>query len=567
MDAFLEAAQFQMRVHSNVSPDYTLDGNALANIDPIIATIGPAMRDVIEAGESAKLYSREMINQYHSIVRLLQDNNPTHVPLYTLTGWRRGFEYTASFESLTKLVRILRRTREVVGEDERRRFLKEAMGSVQEYIDMFSEAPVHIPGEEFRLTDRFIDSRTIPAFRTCRLSEDPMLEIERVTEEFVGSLDFCRGLLFRFVSREVRDQWLESFHRLYDLFEQLLLEPHKSRINTHNVRWSLLADNDQLYSAISRIASNYNRQFTGSVSHDHIVDTHELLESILVDGARRSSRCAGALKKEIYTPDGVDVWVAVNGFLVAATPILQGRKYLTLLEARRLAATARVAYWYSKRSVDNTDSETSADTVGSDSDLSVYETVLVNAYLDLVPDALAEDESAVDDFLGSRARSRTEIVLLRMSRIEESLYGEFTDKADQLITFWESYTGPHSREYLRIVLAVAHCAGKLDKISDMLVRLFEEGNPDTLRSKAIPFLAVDQLEFTNEVMATVESLLESLDKKSDVFILWYMAFRYNQPEYCDVLRDAQEVIDSIDNASDRKLARNNLPKRCSQDLL
>jgi hypothetical protein len=147
-----------------------------------------------------------------SSVRWAQDPNPAHVPLFS-AHFATGTPRSLSFEGLSQLIGGLRQLQEVligneVSLDDKRSFMIDLTDGVDAMIKMIREHDIkyHRPVEE------------LPR----RHSEDPLARIDEITEQVVGHVDFCRGLLFRFVSRETRDYWMDTLRELHDLLFVLL---------------------------------------------------------------------------------------------------------------------------------------------------------------------------------------------------------------------------------------------------------------------------------------------------------------------------------------------------------
>jgi hypothetical protein len=166
----------------------------------------PAHRMLLEA------HNVKHLRQALSIVRLAQDPNPEHVPLFSAhiaTGTPRSL----SFEGLSQLIGGLRQLHVVLSGDEvsledKRSFMIDLTDGVDAMINMIRENDIeyHRPGDG------------LPR----RHSEDPLARIVEITEQVVAHIDFCRGLLFRFVSRETRDHWMAMSRELHDLLFGLL---------------------------------------------------------------------------------------------------------------------------------------------------------------------------------------------------------------------------------------------------------------------------------------------------------------------------------------------------------
>jgi hypothetical protein len=89
------------------------------------------------------------------------------------------------------------------------------MKAVHDLVVMPYQAPAHWTGDEMPLKSVLFRRCSAMFPRECRLAHDPLAGIERIARDFfIGSIDFCRGLLFRFVSRETRDEWIESLYEL-----------------------------------------------------------------------------------------------------------------------------------------------------------------------------------------------------------------------------------------------------------------------------------------------------------------------------------------------------------------
>jgi hypothetical protein len=358
-DAALDEALYHVIDSTSELADYTLQVSDDLSIARLMSTAaGPALRNMMQALDTyfarsspdlrshGEVFSRpenfQVIRQFKSVVRMLQDPVLYHVPLYEVF-MNPGFHDRASFESLSVLLSSLGQVRTVVQGNHKVEFLQGLMKTIENFIYMISRAPNHLVGEELRVYEAhhyFNPSITSP--RSCRLSEDPVARIERLTREFVESMDFCRGLLFRFVQRETRDRWMDNFHELYDLFEQLLVGRLEFPIATHSVRLAWFDSHESMVRYLARV-----RDLLPSVtdfSRGDLESMHSDLESFLRGIEQRSSMQTGSLRCGEIDPMEVTVRDTVRVFVATLGPLLGGRQYLTVEEANVVTHAARVAF-------------------------------------------------------------------------------------------------------------------------------------------------------------------------------------------------------------------------------
>jgi hypothetical protein len=281
------------------------------------------MNDILSGYESSG-----MIRHLKSVIRLLQEPSGLHVPVFAV-DWISGFPHMASYELLSSLLNSLQRVRTVVDSSQT---LRGIMTEVKGFIEMLISAPSHMAGEELRMDNSRFSNPLMTSLRTCRLSEDPVSEIEWIAEELVGSTDFCRGLLFRFVLRETRFIWLEKFHTIYVLLEQLTLDQQDGP--NRKVRLAWLDNHESMMSEIADIRNLHESDFTNEDMHN----MRDLFESILRDIEHRSSLSHGSLTRDVTVPGDMTTRNLIGQFLVSAEPLEAGHQYLTVREAERFVS-------------------------------------------------------------------------------------------------------------------------------------------------------------------------------------------------------------------------------------
>jgi hypothetical protein len=243
LDAVLNESRMRVADITGPVSDYTS-----VSIDQLMSTVSPEMRDVLRAlddpnrlnsahpvRQSGALFflevftrsaNPEVIHQFQSVVRRLQSAAEYLVPLYQVDmyyGFHR--EVNESFSMLRTFLQQVQTRPHVVP--------AYYLGTIKAFIQMMAGGGNNAVG-----VSENDDLNPLFTLRSCRVSENPVAEIERLTRGTVDSMEFCRGLLFRFVPEETRDRWIDEFHELYCLLDQLRRDPQSPMTATHNVQLS-----------------------------------------------------------------------------------------------------------------------------------------------------------------------------------------------------------------------------------------------------------------------------------------------------------------------------------------
>lgn len=161
-----------------------------------------------------------LIREIRSTLRAIQHPDFLTVPLFAVND-STGFPSSLAVEALVSAVASLRRVREVAQStdiplEEKRVFISDLADFVLRTLRTIEESP-----GDTSTHHRYYQSGSFSY--ECRVSEDPLGVIEQITETLIASDEFCRGLLFRYVSSHKRDNWRDSFLELYDSLEQVIL--------------------------------------------------------------------------------------------------------------------------------------------------------------------------------------------------------------------------------------------------------------------------------------------------------------------------------------------------------
>jgi hypothetical protein len=626
LDAILNDAQYHATQITGQVANYNLDVNL--SLERLMTTVGPRMRDMMQAldeyhspGGSDRRFFREVfsrtgngdvIHEFQSVVRLLQDPVSDHVPLYSACPFF-GISDMASYIARPELLTSLRRVRTVVlrgTEEQKRVYLDGLMYTVREMIGMLTKAPNHLVGEELRSQEThayFNPSITSP--RSCRLSGDPVARIERLTREFFESMDFCRGLLFRFVPRDTRDRWMDNFHELYDLFEQLLVGQQESPY--HNVRlgWFRRQPNGNRYNSpvvfMFSIRDIYDRRSFGPYfSCDELNAMKTNFESILRNIENRSSMGIGSLRSEIEIDTrNSSVRDRVGEFLATVEALFRGRQYLTVEEAEVVTHSARVAYTYinirlrdypirttapvlTHRAITTTTPRpTESNNTPFWSPEHEFTTPRMEWTMAEVQGIVGHMGRGADrSFLLGRASDRSiddlevtpahlrrimfypdELVVAKFIQLGLRFHIETTleitagvpDRMSQLISYWETYSGPDSARYLEVLLRVSDLTRNSVMLSAFLMRVFKGNEVSRIENLAHAiFLRGAHIStwtyLTKEATSAISKFWATRDR--DVTRLSRIALSPVDSEYCARFRYAMASLDSIRDASLRNAA-------------
>jgi hypothetical protein len=233
MASKLGVLQYRIDMEVEYEWDSGLDSSVIPSVEFMMETMGTELEEmarVVDAGVPDDLDYDDfyypfsdgrrvrLINQASAITRLAQDPDHAKVPLFE-TNADFGFPAILTYEKLESLIQSLVGVRGVctasdVPQDEKRTDLSEIMEAVHDIVELLYRAPAHDTGEELPQCPHPWGRSSAMFPRECRLAHDPLAGIERIATDLIGSIDFCRGLLFRFVSRETRDEWIESLYEL-----------------------------------------------------------------------------------------------------------------------------------------------------------------------------------------------------------------------------------------------------------------------------------------------------------------------------------------------------------------
>jgi hypothetical protein len=266
------------------------------------------------------------------------------VPLY-LVNANIGFPTVLSYGKLTRLIERLMRLRSLVtargvSDIDRSVVVYESMKPVHEIIRMLYRAPAHVTGDEMPLR-YYPRRRSVEIFpRECRLSNDPLAGIERITRDLIGSIDFCKGLVYRFVSRETRSDWIESLHELYALLEQVFYGHQDIVLPSSNVRLVWMHQYHELiHGTIQGIQTHLNDYLR--LSEPRALDyISVLLSDFIQDGSSMRNPASYDFVGESSEMTAIE---AVAEFLEAAQCITH-HGYISADEARRIRHAAAYAF-------------------------------------------------------------------------------------------------------------------------------------------------------------------------------------------------------------------------------
>lgn len=594
----------------------------LADIDVSrLPSMIPSLEQLLRGDTSSTPSTIRLIHETQSILRILHDPNPDHVPLYNPTKYS-GFWTGDPFKKLSELVGLLRRLRSSF-EDEKRGIIKKVLESVTGLIREISSTPEHRIGEELRPNrDNMYFNPSLAFPRQARLSEDPLVELERLTEEFLASSEFCRGWLFRFVPRQTRDDWIVSLHRVYDLVEQVYIggthDEHRNvrliRVSDQSTVFKYIDDVQNKLSMLRDASAGYmNGNRYGSAGSK----IHDIIGCI---GYRNHLPSFEAIGFEVDT-SRVSKREALEQFVRAAEP-LRNHDYLTVAEAERFADAARVAYWslehWSDLDPNSFESDTeslyivdrepreNSDSEGEtprsrarprrrfpiSTDLNLTEVSLVVSFLERYPDlqrllGSMDRPGFVKAMFGSYSglrllfRHADEIVILKILHRSLQVAGKSfviqffdsnPDLVDRFVTYWENCPGPYSGKYLRVVQRATRFADRPGKLSGLLERVFESGNLDKIRDIAVMFIEYEEqvvsgVEFTQSSKDAIDRFWSAQEEEAPLFFLTYMTisqimFPERNAQYCAILRNARPVLDTIGGEDLRRRARESFLTRC-----
>jgi hypothetical protein len=216
------------------------------------------------------------LNNLRTTVRLLQSPDREHVPLFSssrLWGFPAEFLSSATIASVVEGLRSIRMvvTSPGVSLDTKRSVLNELLAVFDKLRIMISSAPSHDTGSELNTETSFRRTDDTSLINTCQVSADPLGDIETITRTVISSLDFCRGLLFRFVSRTERDSIADAIMTMYDRIEQLILELDYTVTSGLGGRVFALNDRDEFERDLNALSTNVdNRHRHVSVFSAHI---------------------------------------------------------------------------------------------------------------------------------------------------------------------------------------------------------------------------------------------------------------------------------------------------------
>jgi hypothetical protein len=523
----------------------------------------------------------EVIRHARSLIRLAEDLDPEHVPLFE-TDSTTGFPNGISYEALTQIIIGLRGVRSVVTGDlpdtDKRASLDHVMTAVQETIRMMARSHEHAVGSEFRLTNSRYSHPRISFPRSCRVSDDPILEIERLTEDVISSLDFCRGLLFRFVPRASRDSYMESLYEVYELLEQQYIENRPTAI--HNVRLVWVDRGMELVRDLLRIRLIYldTAEMSRWVVNDlTLIIQQDILERVFYRSTGNSE------SSEIYDElSSGDLREALGAFLTAAQPILDGREYLSVDEAIAFVATARVAYARAMQSNVAFES-TSVDFPP----LSMGEFIRLIGAMEQSRASLADTNQSIENMTGSviiktmfssvaglrwLASHVTEVGELTTLKILScpttaasvaDISTEISNARGNLISFWENYSGSDSGSCIKVILDVTDLRADSDALSAVVLRVMETDKFRELVEGII--LSVHQgvsPAINDEATEAIRLITEGIDE--ELFVLSNIALRSISASYCEGLRNAREVLDEMSDSRLATAAEELLISNCPQ---
>jgi hypothetical protein len=593
-DAHLGALQHRIQHVWRNTFNPGLDVDVSASIDELLADSWEPVAELYRASEQdrtthtlplidniqarADIDNPALIRHVRSVLRMAQASDPAYVPLYS-GDMETGLPNHLSFQALSEIISGLRQVRPVVTsnipQSDKRNFLSPLMKVVEDTIRIIPGSDEHEVGQEFRMANYWYTHPMISFPRSCRFSIDPISEIERLTDEVISSLDFCRGLLFRFVSRETRDTLMESLHELYELLEQLYFGDSVNPRADENVRLVWVDDSLRLVRNLQRIRTVFDSACASMHMYNfQAVEIHDIIyRNILWSVSQRSF-------EEIYTVNIADPFDAVRSFLTAAESTVNGRVYLTVDEARAFVETAQVAGLSMARVPVNGVPVSAMEPYtppGVELSLSMAELNRLIALLDpslvgFIADPSMENMTGgwmVDNWLGSVDGLRwlvshlTEVgemttleILARQMRdgsaeITTGIFTEFPDARDELISFWKDYSGPDSGKYIGVILSTTGLLDDLHALSSVVLQVMETVKFGELVQGIILNSHSAQLPvLTEEANERIERFLDTADIDEEVRILSLIALLPVSSDHCERLRGARAVLDAM---TDHKL--------------
>jgi hypothetical protein len=233
-----------------------------------------------------------LIREIRSTLRAIQHPNFLTVPLFTVDEYT-GFPSSVSVEALASAVASLRRVPQVAQSmdiplEEKREFISDLMDVVLRILRMIDESP-----RDSTTRFRYSHSGSFPY--ECRVSADPLGVIERITESLISTDDFCRGLLFRYVSSQKRDHWRDSFLELYDSLERVILsmDTEMETLPSPAVRLFEVSRQLTIAEIVTQLRSDYEYLLLDSVEPERgalIAILGSDLQSQFIDGMAQRNR-------------------------------------------------------------------------------------------------------------------------------------------------------------------------------------------------------------------------------------------------------------------------------------
>jgi hypothetical protein len=165
----------------------------------------------VEADDISGKYFR-----LRSAVRMYQHEDLTLVPLFSTTT-TSGFPSDSFGRVLSDLLDHLRNAQSALSDEDeynRQFLLKETQELVRLFLDIIGKAPVGDSG-------LYLDSLNVPFPHVSPQSPDPVARIGELLDGTIGSAEFSRNFLFRFVTPFTRDRYFQMFIELVDLIDQL----------------------------------------------------------------------------------------------------------------------------------------------------------------------------------------------------------------------------------------------------------------------------------------------------------------------------------------------------------
>lgn len=141
---------------------------------------------------------------------------------------------------------------------------------------------------------------------------------------------------------------------------------------------------------------------------------------------------------------------------------------------------------------------------------------------------------------------------------------EFPDIVSHLLSHWEDHSGIDSALYLYVLLRVSDLTQSPVLVSGMLTRVFNDANRIQALAHAVFFHGAQicaWADLTEEARITILDFWSTHDDAVSV-VLSRIALSPVNTEYCEVLRDARGVIDSISDESLKNSATRYLIVKC-----